>query len=108
VSVATGGTQANSDSTVPSISGDGRYVAFYSDASNLVAGDTNRARDVFVHDRQTGETIRVSVGADGAEGNQPSTGPTISGNAGVVAFESLATNLVPADSNVAEDVFWRR
>ena len=54
VSVATGGGQANGNSIAPAISKDGRFVAFYSDASNLVAGDTNRARDVFVHDRQTG------------------------------------------------------
>ena len=60
-SVATGGEQGNGRSFFPAISADGRFVAFYSDASNLVSGDTNAARDVFVNDRQTGETARMSI-----------------------------------------------
>src|SRR4026208_1295472 len=66
VSVATGGGQANGRSFFPAISADGRFAAFYSDASNLVSGDTNGARDVFVRDLQTGETTRVSGSSPGA------------------------------------------
>ncbi len=55
----------------------GRYVAFYSDASNLVAGDTNAVRDVFVHDTQTGITTRVSLDSTGAEGNGDSYAPAL-------------------------------
>src|SRR5712691_2607153 len=69
VSVSTGGVQGNGRSFVPAISADGRFVAFYSDASNLVAGDTNGSRDVFVNDRQTGETTRMSVDSSGTEAN---------------------------------------
>ena len=165
VTVASDGTQVNGDSFTPSISGDGRFVAFTTDAGNVVAGDDNRASDVFVHDGQTGRTVlvsvashghpsargnfapclsadgrtvafvtdgplvaddtnnsedvyvadlatgglrRVSVASDGTEGDGPSLGPALSGDGTAVAFESLASNLVVADSNAAEDVFWRR
>jgi hypothetical protein len=65
VSVASDGTQGNADSFSPSsISADGRYVAFYSDASNLVLGDSNGFRDIFVHDRLTGQTECISIGVD--------------------------------------------
>jgi Tol biopolymer transport system component len=107
VSVATGGAQANGHSISPAISGDGRFVAFYSDATNLVAGDTNRARDVFVYDRQTGETTRVSVGAGGEEANGDSFAPAISGDGRYVVFSSSASNLVPGDTNNADDIFLR-
>src|SRR5438874_169044 len=107
VSVATGGGQANGNSIAPAISKDGRFVAFYSDASNLVAGDTNRARDVFVHDRQTGETTRVSVAQDGAQANGESFAPAISGDGRYVVFSSSASNLVPGDTNNANDIFVR-
>jgi len=165
VSLASNGAQIDGDAYTPSISGDGRYVAFTTDAGNVVPGDANRASDVFVHDRRTGRTVlvsagpdghpsdrgsftpslsadgrsvafvtdgalvaddtnntedvyvadlatgalhRVSVASDGSEGNRPSTGPSLSGDATAVAFESLATNLVLADANGAADVFWRR
>ena len=107
VSTATGGGQGNGRSFVPAISGDGRYVAFYSDASNLVAGDTNGARDVFVRDLQTGETTRVSVSSSGAEANGDSFAPAISSDGRFVAFASAATNLVDGDTNNANDVFVR-
>jgi Tol biopolymer transport system component len=69
VSIATGGTQANDYSYYPSISADGRYVAFQSGADDLVPGDTNGGvADVFVHDRQTGTTERVSIATDGTQG----------------------------------------
>jgi Tol biopolymer transport system component len=165
VSVASNGAQSDSDCFAPSISGDGRFVAFTTDAGNLVPGDTNQASDVFVHDRQTGRTVlvsvavdgrpssrgsfmpslsadgrsvafvtdgallpddrnntedvyvadlwrssmrRASVASDGSEADGPSMGPTMSADGVIVAFESLADNLVLADSNGAEDVFWHR
>jgi Tol biopolymer transport system component len=164
VSVASDGGQVNGDAYSPTISGDGRYVAFATAASNVADADGNRASDVFVHDRRTGRTVlasagpdgrvaergsstpvlsasgrgvafvtdaalvaadtngtedvyvfdipagtvrRVSVASDGRQGDHPSTGPSISADAATLVFESLATNLVPADSNGAEDVFWR-
>jgi Tol biopolymer transport system component len=105
VSVASDGTGGNSVSYDPSISGDGRYVAFESWASNLVAGDANGWADVFVHDRLTGETTRVSVAADGTEGNGNSYNPSISGDGRYVAFDSSASSLVAEDTNATGDVF---
>jgi Tol biopolymer transport system component len=111
VSVATGGAQGNGDSgaawdDVAAISADGRFVAFFSEASNLVAGDTNGVHDVFVHDRDTGVTTRVSVGTGGTEGNGRAHAiPAISADGGHVAFTSEATNLVAGDTNDATDIF---
>jgi Tol biopolymer transport system component len=90
----------------PSISGDGRYVVFVSDATNLVPGDTNKVPDIFVHDRVKGTTKRVSVASDGAEGiGGASTQPAISADGRYVAFVSEATNLVPGDTNGLADIF---
>ena len=105
VSVDSTGIQGNGDSYSPSISADGRYVAFQSDASNLVAGDTNASTDVFVHDLQTGSTTRVSVDSDGNQGTDHSYSPSISSDSKYVAFESLASNLVAGDTNGSTDVF---
>ncbi len=105
VSVASDGTQANYEIDRPSISADGRYVAFASYANNLVAGDTNNSWDVFVHDRQTGETSRVSVASDGPQGNDYSVGPSISADGRYVAFASYADNLVAGDTNSEYDIF---
>jgi Tol biopolymer transport system component len=107
VSVAGAGNQGNSDSFVPSISADGRFVAFGSTADNLVAGDTNGYADVFIHDRQTGATTRVSVDNAGNQGNSHSFGPSISADGRFVAFYSLAHNLVAGDTNLREDVLVR-
>jgi Tol biopolymer transport system component len=101
------GAQGDSDSYYPSISADGRYVTFESDATNLVSGDTNAKFDVFVRDRQTGTTTRVSKSSAGAEGNDISEYPTISADGRYVTFESDATNLVSGDTNGAVDVFVR-
>ena len=106
-SVSTGGVQGNGRSFVPAVSADGRFAAFYSDASNLVAGDTNGARDVFVHDRQTGETTRMSVDSTGTEANGDSFAPAISGDGRFVAFSSSGSNLVTGDTNGVNDVFVR-
>jgi Tol biopolymer transport system component len=105
VSLDSGGAPGNDNSFAPSISADGRYVAFASNASNLVSGDTNAASDVFVRDTQTGVTRRVSVAPDGTEGNGPSGYPCISANAKFVAFASAASNLSPNDANDAADIF---
>jgi Tol biopolymer transport system component len=107
VSVAPGGAQANGGSFAPSISADGRYVAFLSDATNLVAGDTNANRDVFVFDRETETTTRASVSSAGVEANVGSTTPALSANGRVVAFTTFADNLVPEDLNESSDVFVR-
>src|SRR6185369_14522481 len=107
VSVATGGGQANGDSFKPSISGDGRFVAFESLATNLVSDDSNGVRDIFVHDRQTGATERVSVSGAGVPGSRDSFNPSLSADGRFVAFESLATNLVGGDGNGRRDIFIR-
>jgi hypothetical protein len=105
VSVSSSGRQGNSTSGFGAISADGRYVAFASLASNLVAGDSNGGFDVFVRDRTTGRTIRVSVGRRGQQANGDSEGPAISAHGRYVAFTSAASNLVPGDTNRLGDVF---
>ncbi len=105
VSVTTGGVQGNGDSTSAALSGDGRYVAFQSSANNLVAGDTNAKSDIFVRDRQTGITERVSVDAAGVQGNNSSQHPAISADGHTAGFQSNATNLVGGDTNSQPDVF---
>ena len=109
VSVNLAGTaSANGDSQRPVISADGRYVAFESTASNLVANDTNTWTDVFVRDLQTGTTTLVSVNNSGTgSGIQTSSSPVISANGRVVIFKSFASNLVTNDNNNTIDVFAR-
>jgi Tol biopolymer transport system component/pimeloyl-ACP methyl ester carboxylesterase len=105
VSVDSVGAQANDYSAEPAISADGRYVAFWSLADNLVPGDTNGSQDVFVHDRQTGTTERVSVDNAGNQADSASESPEISSDGRYVAFASWASNLVPGDTNGQEDIF---
>ncbi len=105
VSVALDGGEADDRSSAPSVSGDGRYVAFASMASNLVFSDTNGVEDVFLRDIVEDATIRVSVGLKGAETDGVSTGSTISGDGRYIAFMSTATNLVLSDTNGAADAF---
>jgi Tol biopolymer transport system component len=88
-----------------SISADGRFVAFMSSMTNLVANDTNGCRDVFVHDRVTGTTELVSVDSKGVIGNGSSGDNAISADGRFVAFDSFATNLVANDANGCADVF---
>jgi Tol biopolymer transport system component len=105
VSVATDGTQGNGHSDAPDISADGRYIAFTSQASNLVPGDTNNGDDIFVHDTHSGETSRISVSSDGAQGNEVSRYSSISVDGKYVVFFSGASNLVSGDTNGTGDVF---
>jgi len=107
VSVSSAGVQGAGTSYAPSISADGRYVAFHSSASNLVAGDTNNAWDVFVHDMQTGATARVSLSNTGAQATNHCAAPSISADGRYVAFHSNATNLVTGDTNGVWDIFVR-
>jgi Tol biopolymer transport system component len=107
ISVNSDGGQVGAGSRLPSVSADGRFVAFASTASNVVPNDVNAVRDVFLHDRYTGEVRRLSVdfadslvGGDGA-----SDKPAISADGRIVVFVSTASNLVPDDGNALQDVF---
>jgi hypothetical protein len=107
VSLSTGGAQGIGTSVTPSISADGRFVAFQSAAANLVAGDTNGYFDIFVRDRQNGTLERVSVNTAGNEANFSSSVPVLSPDGRFVAFLSGASNLVAGDTNSKYDVFLR-
>ena len=107
VSVGAGGVQANGRSNQPRLSGDGHFVVFTSEASNLVTGDTNHQPDVFIRDLRTGVTRLVSVGRGGARANWDSAEPVVSYSGRYVAFASDATNLVAGDTNATSDVFVR-
>ena len=109
VSVSSVGEQGNGNSYSQALSVDGRYVGFYSDATNLVPADTNNVQDVFVRDRQTGTTQRASVNAAGEQGNGNSFSfnTALSSKGRFVTFESDASNLVVGDSNGVRDVFVR-
>jgi Tol biopolymer transport system component len=107
VSLGPNGRQGNADSLRAALSANGRFVAFVSYASNLVPGDTNGTYDVFVHDRRTGTTERVSLGPNGRQGNGNSDNPSLSSDGQFVAFYSYASNLVPGDTNGERDVFVR-
>jgi hypothetical protein len=107
ISVGFDGSEANGWSLTPSISADGRYVAFVSQASNLVPGDANGRRDVFRHDVDTGTTVLVSQAPSGPLADNHSTAPSISSDGQQVAFASVAGNLVQDDSNGVSDVFLR-
>ncbi|MHC5209554.1 MAG: TolB family protein [Planctomycetota bacterium] len=100
-----GGVEGDGDSTRPSISEDGALIAFYSEATTLVAGDTNLVGDIFVYDRTAGTLTRASTASGGAQGNGQSSRPDLSGGGRYVAFQSDATNLVPGDTNLAQDAF---
>ncbi len=97
----------NGDSLRPAISANGRYIAYESYATNLVAGDTNNASDIFRYDRTTGTTTRVSVASGGAQGDSDSISPAISDDGSRVAFASSASNLVSGDTNGSFDIFVR-
>jgi len=103
--VSSAGVQSNGASDETAVSADGRYVAFESTASNLVAGDTNAVKDIFVRDRHTGTTTRVSVATGGAQAGGESFDVAWGSDARFVVYESTAANLVPDDTNGVNDVF---
>ncbi len=109
VSLSSAGVEGNANSSAPSLSADGRFVAFASSASNFVPGngDTNGRQDIFVHNRLTGETTRVSLSSADEEGDGHSAGAAISADGRIVAFASAASNLAPNDANRRQDVFVR-
>jgi Tol biopolymer transport system component len=107
VSVDSSGAHGNGDSEQAVISPGGRFVAFRSRASNLVANDTNAEWDVFVHDRQTGATERVNLGPGGAEAHGDSYPTSMSFDGRYVLFSSLAADLVAGDTNNERDIFVR-
>ncbi len=107
VSLDSAGVQGNGASDFPSISADGRFVAFVSQATNLVTGDGNGVADTFVHDRTLAVTERASLDSSGGEPNGASEAPSLSADGLLVAFASHATDLVASDGNGVRDVFLR-
>ncbi len=105
VSVDGSENEADGSSVFPEISSDGRYVTFQSDATNLVVGDDNSFTDVFVRDRTAGTTERVSVSSAGAQSDEFSGLPTISGDGDKVVFYSLSSNFVDDEANAKYDIF---
>jgi archaellum component FlaF (FlaF/FlaG flagellin family) len=110
VSVSSAERQGNGPGSgygVAVISGDGRYVGFISDASNLVPNDTNQAEDAFVRDRKSGTTGRISVSSAGRQGDRRSIDLAISADGRYAGFASWASGLVPGDTNDSYDIFVR-
>ena len=107
VSVDVNGGDADNSSARPAISGDGRYVAFESGATDLIAGGTGGVGDVFVRDLLTGQTTRITVALAGGEPDGPSGRSSISGDGRYVTFVSAAGNLVSGDTNGIADIFVR-
>ncbi|MEO8606281.1 MAG: calcium-binding protein [Chloroflexota bacterium] len=105
VSVSSTGQEANATSGSHAISADGRYIVFGSNASNLVANDTNGVSDYFLRDMQTGTITRITLSSVGVEANSFSDDVSISGDGRYIAFSSRASNLVPNDTNDEQDVF---
>lgn len=109
VSVDSNGIEGNYISVAPTISHDGEIITFQSDAWNLVPGDVNGNSDVFIHNRLTGVTSRISESASGAGGNWDSFAPALSADGSTIAYTSHATNLGPIDNNLFADIYqWNR
>ena len=114
-SVDDNGTEGNSDSSEPSISADGRFVAFFSNAGNLVPNDNNSVSDILVRDTCFGapgtctpSTRRVSVANDGTESNDSNSAASINANGRFIAFQSQDTDLVPGATDGLGDIFLGR
>lgn len=107
VSVGPGGVQSDGFSQRAAISGDGRFVSFESDATNLVAGDLNGVTDIFVYDTSNGTMHRMTVDGAYFEADSTSYFSALSFDGSACAFSSLASNLAPGDANLVEDVFVR-
>jgi Tol biopolymer transport system component len=100
-----GSPQPNKPTAQPSISKDGRYVAFTGWSDQIVPGDTNSATDVFLRDMQLGTTKRISINSKGQQGNFDSQHPDISSDGKYIVFSSFANNLIRFDPNLQQDVF---
>lgn len=107
ISVSSADTQPNGDSNRPAISSDGRYVAFESKATNLVANDTNGTSDIFVRDIVAKTTIRASLRSTGAQSNGDAEWPSISDDGKIVAFQSDDNAMVFGEGNGKVDSFVR-
>ena len=107
INISDSGVQANGNSGFSSISGDGRYVVYESDANNLVLGDTNEQKDIFIYDRIESNTERVSIGDGDIQSNGDSRAAVVSDDGRYVAFQSEANNLVADDTNEQVDIFIR-
>lgn len=105
ISVDVNGYPANMASWQPTISADGQYVAFASNATNLVAGDNNNVQDIFLYNRLNGTLSLLSKAADGSPANGASGYPAMSGNGNYIVFESDASNITSNDGNGTTDVF---
>lgn len=108
VNVTSAGVQTNLNafSWYPAISGDGQFVVFYSQATNLVLPDNNGSQpDIYLHDRNTDETTRVTIHTDGTQGNQDSYQPSISDDGQYISYQSWSSNLVDNDFNFTSDIF---
>lgn len=107
VSVSSAGEPQNGYAAYPSISSDGRYVTFASNATNLGPVHSFGGSNTFVHDRVTGRTELASIGSNGQRGNGDSSGGDVSADGRFVVIGSYATNLVPGDTNGSHDLFVR-
>ncbi len=107
ITLAPDGVQANGSSSSGEISSHGNYITFSSVADNLVLNDTNEQRDIFVYDRINKTTELVSIATDGIQANGLNLFSTINANGNIVAFESIADNLVTDDTNGQKDIFVR-
>ena len=99
------GRPGDGDSSTPALSGDARYLVYASNASNLVPGDTNQVTDIFLHDRASGETGRVSISSAGIQANRAAASPQITLDGRYILFVAEASNLVNGDGNNAADLF---
>ena len=100
VSMSSSGVRGNDDSIYPTVSTDGRFVAFFSFATNLVAGDTNGQTDAFVRDRKLGTTTRASVGQFGLQGNEDTFVPEISADGRFVAFSPMLNLVISGGTGI--------
>jgi hypothetical protein len=107
VSVDDAGNLGNDTSSWPAMSSDGRYVAYSTEATDITPSDQNGVADIVIYDRESGAANRLSLTNSGDEADNQSIHPSISGDGKLVAYESLATNLVGGDSNRFSDIFVR-
>lgn len=105
ISVDSNGVQHNGAVFDPQISADGTRIVYWSSATNLISNDTNGVADIFMYDRTTGTTTRVSLTSTGGETNGQSSQPLISGDGRWIAYWSFADNIVPNDTNMNTDTF---